>query len=246
MRAIWSLIVVGLLSSCTVSSPQVAATASPIPVVPTVVTPYPTYTPFPTAIASATTVHPNGATSISTSSDIWKTYKADSGYEIRYPLETYSVRSTARASVKVAQVIYPGPKVLEPNDSFFYRDPGALTYKISIAVGVNDLAWSLDRNPEQLLAENLIAAYNPASLTGHPIQRVTLGGEKAIRVDNVQEGPLNITIQIVVIHNSFIYDLLVEPQDLPANQAEPYVPKVQVSANRELYEKMLATFKFSD
>jgi hypothetical protein len=29
----------------------------------------------------------------------WKTYRADSGFEIRYPLETYSVHNVARPSL---------------------------------------------------------------------------------------------------------------------------------------------------
>ena len=43
----------------------------------------------------------------------WKIYRADSGFEIRYPLETYSVHNVARPSLAAEKMIYPGAKIVE-------------------------------------------------------------------------------------------------------------------------------------
>jgi hypothetical protein len=75
---------------------------------------------------------------------------------------------------------------------------------------------------------------------------VTLDGAKALRVDGVTEGPLQLTTQIVAIHHGALYYLLIEPHELPPNQAEAYVPKIASAANRALVDEMLASFKFTE
>jgi hypothetical protein len=39
---------------------------------------------------------------------------------------------------------------------------------------------------------------------------------------------------------------MIEPHELPPNQAETYVPRVESAPNKALVEEMLASFKFTD
>ncbi len=161
----------------------------------------------------------------------WKTYRADSGFEIRYPLDTYSVHNVARPSLAVEKMIYPGAKIVEPNDAFVYQNGSDQTYRLTVAVIANDQNWSLDAQREQLLTDNPIAPFSPDALAKHVIQEVTLDGVKALRVDGVTEGPLQITTQIVAIHHGSLFYLMIEPHELPPNQAEAY--RAQSGERRE-------------
>jgi hypothetical protein len=176
---------------------------------------------------------------------MWKTYQADSGFEIRYPLETYSIRNVARPSLAAGKILHPGAMVVEPNDLFVYQNSSDKTYRITIAVTADDQDGSLEAQREQLLAHNPIAPYSPDALTNRPVRAMTVDGMKALRVDEVQEGPLHITAQIVAIHNGSIFHLLVEPHELPPNQAEAYQPKAESASNKALVEEMLSSFRFT-
>jgi hypothetical protein len=143
-------------------------------------------------------------------------------------------------------MIYPGAKIVEPNDAFAYQNGAGQTYRLTLAVIANDQDLSLDAQREQLLAENPIAPFSSDSLAKHVVQDVTLDGIKALRVDGVAEGPLHLTTLIVAIHNGALYYLLIEPHELPPNQAETYQPKVENAANRALAEEIAASFKFTD
>lgn len=176
----------------------------------------------------------------------WESYRADSGFEIRYPLDTYSVHDVARPSLAAEKMIYPGAKIVEPNDAFVYQNGSDQTYRLTLAVIANDQNWSLDAQREQFFTDNPIVQCGPNALAKHIIQEVTLDGVKALRVDGVTEGPLQLMTQIVAAHNGALYYLLIEPHELPPNQAEAYVPKVENAANKALVDKMLASFKFTD
>lgn len=171
--------------------------------------------------------------------EVWQPYRADSGYEIQYPLDTYSMRS----GISGPEILFPGVKVIEPNDSFSYREPRAVVYKISIAVSENSAGLTLD-DAEQLLANSQFVRYDPALLEGKRIEQVELGGEPALRVDDLPSGPAGITAQIVAIHGPFIYELMVEPHRLTGNQAVPYVEGAVKPENEALVEEIIATFQF--
>ena len=74
--------------------------------------------PFTTITSSSGTaptpveVYGSSAAGSAAPDRVWKTYRADSGYEIRYPLDAYSVRDTARPSIDSARILYPGAKVV--------------------------------------------------------------------------------------------------------------------------------------
>lgn len=174
----------------------------------------------------------------STAASVWQAFKADSGYEIRYPLEQYSIRNAPSSP----EVLYPGVKVIEPNDSFYYLEPRAVTYKISIAVTENQQNLSL----EQLLANGAILQYDPGLLAGHDIREVSLDGQKAFRVDDLEAGPASVTAQIIAIRDSRIYEILVEPHQIVGNQAVPFQVGEASPQNEDLFEAILATFKFSE
>jgi len=174
----------------------------------------------------------------STAASVWQAFKADSGYEIRYPLEQYSIRNAPSSP----EVLYPGVKVIEPNDSFYYLEPRAVTYKISIAVTENQQNLSL----EQLLANGAILQYDPGLLAGHDIREVSLDGQKAFRVDDLEAGPASVTAQIIAIRDSRIYEILVEPHQIVGNQAVPFQVGEASPQNKDLFEAILATFKFSE
>lgn len=173
--------------------------------------------------------------------DGWQAFKADSGYEIRYPLEQYSIRNTPSSP----EVLYPGVKVIEPNDAFYYAEPRVGTYKISIAVSANAGNLSLD-DPAQLLAHSVIYPYDPGALAGHEIREVSLDGWKAIRVDDLEVGPAGVTAQIVTIRSNRIYELLIEPHQVVGNQAVPFQVGEASPENEELFEAIIATFRFSE
>jgi hypothetical protein len=176
----------------------------------------------------------------------WQSYRADSGFEIRYPLDAYSIRNAARPSLVTESILFPGALVVEPNDAFVYQNSGDMTYRITIAVTADDQDGSLAAQREQLLAHNPIAPYSLDALANHPIREVTLDGIKALRVDGVTEGPLHITAQIVALHKGLLFHLLVEPHELPPNQAEAYQPKAERASNKALVEEILSSFKFTD
>ena len=171
----------------------------------------------------------------------WQVFKADSGYEVRYPLEQYSIRNAPSSP----EVLYPGVKVIEPNDAFYYAEPRVVTYKISIAVTENAQGLSLD-DPAQLLAHSVIYPYDPGALAGHDIREISLDNVKAVRVDDLEVGPTGITAQIVAIRNNRIYELLVEPHQITGNQAVPFQIGEASPENEELFEAIIATFKFAE
>lgn len=171
----------------------------------------------------------------------WLVYQADSGYAIRYPLASYSVR---RGITPSPEVFYPGVQVLAPNDAFTYREPRATTYQLSIAVSANSRQLSLDK-PAELLASGQLLAFDPALLKDRTIQDITLGGEPALRVDDLAVGPTSITTLIVTIHHDRIYELLVEPYPLFSNQADMAQTEASSAKNAELIEQMIATFQFA-
>lgn len=192
------------------------------------------------ACAPAGAVTPDSNGQLALAGD-WQTFKTDSGYEIRYPLEQYSIRNAPSAP----EVIYPGVKIIEPNDSFYYRQPRTVTYKISIAVSANQQNLSLD-DPAQLLTHSVILPYDSGLLTGHDIREVSLDGLQAIRVDDLEVGPAGVTAQIVTVRNNLIYELLVEPHQVVGNQAVPFQLGEAWPENEDLFEAIIATFKFSE
>lgn len=171
----------------------------------------------------------------------WQSYQADSGYQIAYPLTFYSLR----AGQSIPTVLFPGVQVVEPNDAFSYQNRDQAVYKLSIAVTANEQGRSLDE-PEALLANSALLAYEPSLLADYPIQQITLDGVPALRVDALPVGPAGITTQIVALHGDFIYELLVEPHVLTSNQAEPFVAATDQEANRALIEQVISSFRFTE
>ena len=194
--------------------------------------------PLPTAASTA-----NVITAVSASTGlVWKTFKADSGYQISYPLGLYSIRSEI-TSAPSTDTLWPGPKTLVPDDSFFYREPRSMTYKISIAIRVNSEHLSLDA-AETLLTQNSFTPYQASALEGVARQPTLLDGVQALRVENFK-GPVGpITLQIVAVQPDWICDIMVEPQQLTGNQAEPFQMGAFSTTNREWVDKTLETFKF--
>ena len=171
----------------------------------------------------------------------WQRYQADSGYHIDYPLAFYSLR----AGQSGPNVLFPGVRVVEPNDAFTYQDRNQAVYKLSIAVTANEQGLSLDE-PAALLANSALIAYDPALLADYTIQPIELGGVPALRVDDLPVGPAGITTQIVALHGDLLYELLVEPHVLTTNQAEPFVAGAASAANRTLIEQVIGTFGFTE
>lgn len=183
----------------------------------------------------------NGASTASAEAGAWQRYQADSGYHIDYPLAFYSLR----AGQSGPNVLFPGVRVVEPNDAFTYRERNQTVYKLSIAVTANEQGLSLDE-PAALLANSALIAYDPALLADYTMQPIELGGVPALRVDDLPVGPAGITTQIVALHGDLIYELLVEPHVLTTNQAEPFVAGAASAANRTLIEQVIGTFGFTE
>jgi hypothetical protein len=92
------------------------ASVEPLAERPSACTPFTTITSS-SGTAPAPVVAYNSLTAGSASPDrLWKTYRADSGYQIRYPLNAHSVRDTTCPSIDATCSLYPGAKVVEPHD----------------------------------------------------------------------------------------------------------------------------------
>ncbi len=175
------------------------------------------------------------------SSATWMAYQADSGYRVSYPLELYSMRDGDSPS----DVLFPGTKVIEPNDAFSYQEPRAITYQLSITVRENTQGLSLDA-PEALLARGGLIAYEPEMLSEDSIQTVQLGGVDALRVDDLSVGPAGIATQIITMRDDRIVEILVEPKQLTGNQAEPYQEGEPSVANRAWMDEIIDRFEFTE
>ncbi len=171
----------------------------------------------------------------------WKTFKADSGFQVSYPLDTYSMRDAPTST----PVVFPGVKVLEPNDSFYYREPRRLTYKIYFFVIANENKLSL-ADSKTLLSQNAMYPYDPSALDGKSIERFKLDGVDAIRVQSVSASGKELTLQISAIRKDFVYTILVVPHELTGNQAEPFQKGAYFEANHRLAEQIWQTFRFTD
>lgn len=185
--------------------------------------------------------HAATATETGAETEEWKSYQADSGYRIQYPLALYSLR----AGLSGPHVLFPGVRVVEPNDAFTYRDPSQAVYKLSIAVSTNEQGLTM-AEPAALLANSAFIVYEPTLLADHTLQQIELDGIPALRVDDLPTGPAGITTQIVALHNDFIYELLVEPHIVTTNQADSWVESVPNTANHDLIEQIVGTFRFTD
>ncbi|MCE7985021.1 MAG: hypothetical protein DYG89_27925 [Caldilinea sp. CFX5] len=168
----------------------------------------------------------------------WQRYQADSGYAIAYPLSLYSLRPAQQSA---AEVLFPGVRVVEPNDAFVYRQPGQSTYKLSIAVRANEQGRTL---APDLLTNSVLIAYGADVLAGQPIQEIELDGVPALRVDDLPVGPTGITAHIVALYQDRIYELMIEPHAVTTNLATPYIAGASNAANQALIEEVLATFRF--
>jgi hypothetical protein len=120
--------------------------------------------------------------------------------------------------------------VLQPNDSLNREQPLAPTYKVSITVRPNDEAYSLN-DARILLSNGPIVRYGPDLLEGYPIVETYLHWERALRVDGIPVGLGGGISQIVSIHNSRIYELIVEPYQVAGES----------SRNEDLVEAMPAS-----
>lgn len=178
---------------------------------------------------------------VDVSNATWKDYQADSGYRISYPLELYSMRD----GVSPPDALFPGTKVIEPNDSFSYREPRTITYRLSITVRENPLGLSLD-TPDALLAQGGLIAYDPELLDEGSIQTVQLGGADALRVDDLSVGPASIATQIITLRDDRIVEILVEPRQLTGNQAETYQEGEPSAANRAWIDEIIERLEFTD
>jgi hypothetical protein len=49
----------------------------------------------------------------------------------------------------------------------------------------------------------------------------------------------------VAIRNGLIFHFMVEPHDLPPNQAEAHQPTVESASNKALVEEILSSFRFT-
>lgn len=173
----------------------------------------------------------------------WKRYQADSGYAISYPLAFYSMRSGT--GIGHAEMLFPGVRVLEPNDAFTYQEPRREPYKLSSVARVNTHGLTLEQ-PAALLSDSAIVAYDPALLADVTLQTIQLDDVPALRVDNLPAGPAGITTQIVAIRGDFIYELMAEPHQITTNQAEPFVAGEHSQSHVDLLEQIYATFEFTD
>lgn len=93
---------------------------------------------------------PHGTLPVRVDHEKWQRYQADSGYTIEYPLALYSLRAGQSVSINI---LFPGVRVVEPNDAFTYQDREQAVYKLSIAVSTNEQGLTFDE-PEALLANN--------------------------------------------------------------------------------------------
>lgn len=195
-------------------------------------TPMPTLN-FPTDLPlTATPPTENPIATVAATAEMhWKKFTApESGYAISYPLELYSMRVGPRS----LGALFPGARVLEPNDLFTYLLPGISTYTIAMVARENTQGLTLD-TPAAVFADGVLIDDSAQDLAGRPIEQITLDGEAALRVTDLPIGLAGVKAQIVAIHNGRIYEIVVEPRTISDTESDD-----------GWTERILATFEFVD
>ena len=185
----------------------------------------------PSSTPSSTTQQPNLTPDETLT---WETYRATGKYEIKYPLEYYSVRS----SLSIVSVDWPGVVTFEPNDIFSRKQPFAITHTIDIAISANTNKLDLS-NYEEFFGNGAIIKYTREFVDPMKIKKITLGGVEALRLDNLPAGQSGITSHIIVLRDDKIYEIVVSPQ---GSTGDGEVRE----KNMPIVEQILSTFKFLD
>ena len=151
----------------------------------------------------------------------WKTYNATNVYNLSYPLDKYSIRSGAAN----LNALWPGPIIIDPNDSFSQGD------RITIIVYNNIDNLSLT-NPKGLFTDSAISRCVNEAINGREIKQTVLDGQKAFEMDSCSSGLIGTKRQIISVHNNNVFSFIVEG----SSQSEEI---------NNLGAQILSSFKFS-
>lgn len=161
----------------------------------------------------------------------WGIYKASNLYEIKYPLDKYSV-SKGFANI---DAYWPGIIDIEPNDIFNQQKPAAVTYQVSIGIKENKEKYTKE-TLDQYFGNGLFIQYGGDSLKDAEIKKTMLGGVDALRIDGCCGGQAGVEANIISLKGNKIYEIMVVPIQVSGDPEK----------NKDIYEQVISTFKFLD
>ena len=145
--------------------------------------------------------------------DNGQTYRAEGLYAISYPADQYTVE---RGETSLGEALGDGVMELRPKSA---DQPG---YTISMAVSALSTPVTLD-HPQGMIDQSVLLRYQPE---GVQVKRAILGGQPAIRLDNLPAGPAGFAIHILTIWDNRLYEILVHPQ--PSLEDDPQLKTVNL------------------
>lgn len=156
----------------------------------------------------------------------WKTYSVANQFELKYPIDQYSVVS-GQTNLDYA---YPGQLIVQPNDSFI-QTAGSNIYRVTITPIVNKNHLTLSNVDTLLGVDN--------SNNQFPAVQITVGGIKAVSYNNVP-GQVDRTEIYVIRQNQSYPDGIIYNFTLRTlNGAKASI------TNETTIQNILSTFKFT-
>ncbi|MBI4098061.1 MAG: hypothetical protein HY426_03400 [Candidatus Levybacteria bacterium] len=158
----------------------------------------------------------------------WQTYTSPQlGFSIKYP-PNYSLKEESNPQYS------PGIDLI-PNDILNNSTPLTTTYRVSIAVVQNDKHLSL-LNPKGMFGKGPLIGYVSEELGNTPVNKIMLDNYEAYRVNGCCGGQVGVEADILTVKNNQVFEINVAPYQIEGNQ----------NKNKQLYEQILSTFKFTE
>ncbi len=134
-----------------------------------------------------------------------QTYRAEGLYAVTFPADQYTMEQGQSA---LGEALGDGVVVLRPKGD-------QADYTISIAVSTLTARVTLD-NPQGVIDQSVLLRYQPEIVQ---VRQAILGGQPAIRLDNLPFGEAGFAIHILTIRDNKLYEILVQPQ--PSLEDDP-------------------------
>jgi hypothetical protein len=132
-------------------------------------------------------------------------YRAEGLYAVTFPADQYA---TEQGQTVLGETLGDGVAVLRPKGD-------QAGYMISIAVSALLAPVTLD-NPQGVIDQSVLLRYQPEIVQ---VRLAILGGQPAIRLDNLRFGEAGFAIHILTIRDNKLYEILVQPQ--PSLEDDP-------------------------
>ena len=165
---------------------------------------------------------------------------------VEYPLDTYSARAdlSGLQNDATSDILFPGAFTIAPNDAFVYQQLalGNAVFTVRIASVLPSIGVKAEALPTLFGALPLMA-YEQDALNGVEIQRLTIDGLPAVRVNNVVNGAEKIAAHMLVLNGAMVVEIVVLPAKLTGVPMHNAFMTGNEDANREIYEEIIASLK---